>query len=383
MAGKQGHRGFGYIRHLPSGKWQASYLGPDRERHTGPTTYQTKELAGDWLTDEKRLIERDEWSPPGSRKAIARATSPTLAEFSERWVRERTTKDDEPLRPRTRQHYRALLDHHVNPVIGHLTVKALTTEDITAWYAGMDPTKKTLRAHAFVLLRSIMASAAAPPYSYRRDNPVPTKKGAGTTKRAKKIKPATLGELELIATNMPAKYRPMVMLASWCALRFGELTELRRKDLDLTNGIVHVRRGVVRADGQKIVGDPKSEAGKREVAIPPHLIPMLHEHRDSMPTRAPDALLFPATDGVSHIAPSSLYRVYYPARAAAGRPDLRWHDLRHTGATLAAQTGATMAELMSRLGHSTQQAALRYQHAAKDRDAEIARLLSKMVEAES
>lgn len=182
---------------------------------------------------------------------------------------------------------------------------------------------------------------------------------------------------------MPAKYRPMVMLASWCALRFGELTELRRKDLDLTNGIVHVRRGVVRADGQKIVGDPKSEAGKREVAIPPHLIPMLHEHRDSMPTRAPDALLFPATDGVSHIAPSSLYRVYYPARAAAGRPDLRWHDLRHTGATLAAQTGATMAELMSRLGHSTQQAALRYQHAAKDRDAEIARLLSKMVEAES
>lgn len=99
-----------------------------------------------------------------------------------------------------------------------------------------------------------------------------------------------------------------------------------------------------------------------------------------MPVRGRDALLFPAADGTSHLAPSTLYRVFYPARKAAGRPDLRWHDLRHTGAVLAAQTGATLAELMGRLGHSTPQAALRYQHAAKGRDAEIARKLSQMVE---
>ena len=74
-------------------------------------------------------------------------------------------------------------------------------------------------------------------------------------------------------------------------------------------------------------------------------------------------------------------RVYYPARKAAGRPDLRFHDLRHTGAVLAAQTGATLAELMSRLGHSTSQAAMRYQHAAADRDAIIAQRLSALIEA--
>lgn len=73
-----------------------------------------------------------------------------------------------------------------------------------------------------------------------------------------------------------------------------------------------------------------------------------------------------------HMAPATLYKVYYPARAAAGRTDLRWHDLRHTGAVLAAQTGATLAELVGRLGHSTPGAAMRYQHAAADRDAEIA-----------
>jgi integrase len=76
--------------------------------------------------------------------------------------------------------------------------------------------------------------------------------------------------------------------------------------------------------------------------------------------------------------PSSLYRIYYPARQAAGRPDLRWHDRRHTGAVLAAHTGAILAELMARLGHSTPQAALPYQHAARGGDAQIAAALSDL-----
>lgn len=89
--------------------------------------------------------------------------------------------------------------------------------------------------------------------------------------------------------------------------------------------------------------------------------------------------MFPAAaDSQRHMQPSTLYKVYYSAREMAGRKDLRWHDLRHTGAVLAAQTGATLAELMGRLGHTTPGAAMRYQHPAADRDAEIARRLSKI-----
>ena len=69
---------------------------------------------------------------------------------------------------------------------------------------------------------------------------------------------------------------------------------------------------------------------------------------------------------------------FYKARDKANRPDLRFHDLRHSGAVLAAATGATLAELMGRLGHSTPAAAMRYQHAAQGRDREIAALLSKL-----
>ena len=115
----------------------------------------------------------------------------------------------------------------------------------------------------------------------------------------------------------------------------------------------------------------------RTVAIPPHLIPVVKVHLHDHVGMGKDALVFRAATG-GHLAPSSLYRVFYPAREAAGRPDLRFHDLRHTGATLAAVSGATLAELMGRLGHSTPGAAMRYQHAAADRDQVIAAALSKL-----
>ena len=89
------------------------------------------------------------------------------------------------------------------------------------------------------------------------------------------------------------------------------------------------------------------------------------------------SLIFPA-EKWWELQPSTLYRHWYKAREKAGRKDLRWHDLRHSGAVLAAATGASLAELMARLGHSTPQAAMRYQHAAKGRDREIAALLSKL-----
>jgi integrase len=147
--------------------------------------------------------------------------------------------------------------------------------------------------------------------------------------------------------------------------------------------VIHVRRAVVRADRQVIVGTTKSDAGTRDVHIPPHLLPMVKEHLRNAITGGRKGLLFPAGDGVSHLAPSTFYKSFYRAREIAGRPDLRFHDLRHTGAVLAASTGASLAELMARLGHSTVGAAMRYQHSAGTRDMEIAQALSALAEGET
>lgn len=138
-----------------------------------------------------------------------------------------------------------------------------------------------------------------------------------------------------------------------------------------------MRRAVVRTDDGFTVTTPKSDAGIRDIAIPPHLLPAIETHVSKHVGGKADALLFPAVGG-GHLAPATLYRRFYTARGKANRDDLRWHDLRHSGAVLAAATGATLAELMARLGHSTPAAAMRYQHAAQGRDREIAALLSKL-----
>lgn len=180
----------------------------------------------------------------------------------------------------------------------------------------------------------------------------------------------------------------MTLLAAWCAMRFGELAELRRRDINQTTETIQVRRAVVRVGGETVVGTPKSDAGTCDIAIPPHLMPLIKQHLKQHVGPGKDALLFPGADG-GHLNPSTLYGCkpagnnpgygFYAARVAADRPDLRWHDLRYTGAVLATSTGATLAELMGRLGHSTPGAALRYQHAAQGRDIEIAKRPSALV----
>jgi integrase len=365
MAGKKGQRGFGYLRKLPSKRYQASYIGPDTIRHKAPVTFQTKEDAEAWLADRRREIKGDDWAAPSN------ATPVTFGAYAERWLTNRQ------LKPSTRSHYAKVLDGRILPTFKDVAVKAISADLIDDWYAAQGVTRPTARSHAYGLLRSILAGAVEA--RLIAFNPCHIR-GAGNAKRVHKSQPATLAELETIVEKMPDRYKVMTLLAAWCAMRFGELAELRRKDIDLKNGRVMIRRAVVRVDGDMIIGTPKSEAGTRDVAIPPHLMPLIETHLADHAELGPESLLFPAASG-GHMAPSSLYKVWYPARLAAGRADLRWHDLRHTGAVLAAQTGATLAELMGRLGHSTPGAAMRYQHAAKDRDAEIAIALSKMANA--
>jgi integrase len=361
-------RGFGKVRRLPSKRYQASYVGPDTARHTAPSTFATAEDAGAWLRKVQTAIAEGTWSPATGQGGQMVAAARRFGDYAAGWLAARTIK------PRTREHYARLLDRLILPTFEAMPIKAISPDLIRDWHTGAGAKTPTLRAHAYSLLRSILNDAvhdgliAANPAHIR---------GAGNSKRVHKIKPASLDELGALVAAMPERYRVATLIAAWCGLRFGELTELRRGDIDMTNGVIKIRRGVVRTDNGYVVGTPKSAAGVRDVAIPPHLLPALKEHlRGHVNGR--NGLLFPAADGVSHLAPSTLYKVFYPAREVAGRPDLRWHDLRHTGAVLAASTGATLAELMSRLGHSTAGAALRYQHAAAGADKRIAARLSEI-----
>jgi integrase len=337
-------------------------------RRSAPGTFDTKVAAEDWLAARRTDVRTGKWVSP-------EAGADTFEAYARTWLAER------PLKPRTRSHYQQILDHHLLPAFGAHPLDAITSAKVKAWHRRFDA-GPTIRAHAYGLLRTVLGTAVDDEKIAR--NPCVIR-GAGNAKRATRTEPATVAELDGIAAAMPPRLRLMVLLAGWCALRFGELTELRRKDIDLDvdggQGVIHVDRAVVVVDGQRIVGTPNSDAGVRQVAVPPHLIETVAGHLDEHVGPSADALLFPAATG-GHLATRTLFDAYYPARQVAGRPDLRFHDLRHTGLTLYAAAGATLADLMARGGHSTPAAALRYQHAAQGPDQQLAARLSEFASAD-
>jgi integrase len=362
-------RSFGSLRKLSSGRIQARYTGADGVSHVGPVTFTTKGDAESYLATVRTDLVRGVWRPPKDD------TQPlTFTLYAENWLAGRQ------LKPRTVAHYRMLLDRLILPTFGASTLKAITPDAVRRWHIGLGEHRPTLKAHAYALLRSILGSAVDD--QLLTVNPARIR-GAGTVKRAHQIRPATLDELEkLVGATYPERYRLMILLAAWCAMRYGELVELRRSDVDVRNAVIRIRRAVVRVPGQVIVGQPKSTAGVRDVHVPPHLIPAVKDHLRTYHTGR-DGLLFPAGDGVSNLSPNTFYKSFHRARDAAGRSDMTFHDLRHLGGTLAAMSGATLRELQARLGHSTVSAAMVYQHAAQGRDAEIAKALSKMAEGEN
>jgi len=366
---KSDKRAFGNIRKLPSGRYQVRFTAPDGSYVKAPKTFAARIDAEAWLTDQRRAIDNKLWNA-NSVKIPERVT---FGSYAAGWLADRQVSG-RPIKARTREHYSAILDDHLLDTFGSRQVIAITPKDVRAWYAKTLTDKPTMRSHAYSLLRAIMASAV-------NDEVIDANPcrivGAGRSKRVHKIRPASVEELATLTTAMPERLQLMVTLASWCALRFGETVELRRGDIDLGDEVIRIRRAAVRTKGAYSTTTPKSDAGIRDGDIPPHIIPAIEQHLAKYVDSRRDSLVFPADHG-GHLQPSTLYRHWYKARDAAGRSDLRFHDLRHSGAVLAAATGATLAELMARLGHSTPQAAMRYQHAAQGRGREIAALLSKL-----
>lgn len=180
-----------------------------------------------------------------------------------------------------------------------------------------------------------------------------------------------------IAAKIPARWRALVLLATFTQMRFGELAGLTRDRLDLGHCEIRITEALVQPDeGGLIVEPPKSRAGKRALSFPAELVPELRTHLDRYAEPGRRGLVFVSPKG-GKLRRSNFNKIWSRACARAGVPGAHFHDLRHTGGTLSATTGATTKELMARLGHSSPRAAMIYQHATRDRDKLIAVALGK------
>lgn len=370
MANKDGHRRFGNVRKRPSGRWQARYPGPDGRLRFAPETFERKSDALRFLTMVEAQMARDEWVDPQRAKVL-------LGDYAERWIDERAG-----LRPRTVALYRWLFGKHVKPYLGGVSLGDLSTALVREWRSNLlrKGVSQSVTAKAYRLLRSILMTAVKEDGILTR-NPccVP-----GADKEDPAERPVlSLAELFRLADAVPDRFRALVLLTTFASLRYGEAIALRRRDVDLVDGAVHVRQAFSElAEQGMVLGPPKSRAGRRTVAIPKSVISIIRDHLDEYVPNTPDAFIFTGPKGAVIRRGNFNKLIGWPeAVAKIERPGLHFHDLRHTGNTLAARSGASTRDLMARMGHDSVDAAIIYQHASSDADRAIADGLESQLDA--
>lgn len=175
-----------------------------------------------------------------------------------------------------------------------------------------------------------------------------------------------------------------MLLITFASLRWGEAIALRRPDLNLDARTVRVRAAIAeRSTGELLLGPPKSKAGRRTVGIPAAIVPALREHLDTFASLDPGGLIFPGATGVPLRRSNFNKMSAWPyAVRSIGAEGLHVHDLRHTGNTFAATGGAGIKDLMARMGHDSERAAMIYQHEARGADQTITSAIDAHIAAE-
>jgi integrase len=380
MSAKHGHRRWGHIRKLQSGRFQASFVGPDLHRYKARAPFDSKTLAEGWLARQRESIMLADyngtpWISPTARKTEADRRGQTIAEYGKQFIAGRVIKTS------TRLLYVDLFAKHISPDLGDISIGALTQDDVNRWYSKLLPDSPTRRAHAYRLLKSICAHAVEAELLTK--NPCAIKRAASTQRKREPIL-LSVTELAAVADAIkPERFKAMVLLSAWCAMRFGELIELRRKDISDGCETVTVSRAVTHRradDGSRCRIDTTKSGKGRVVVIPPHIRVDVKHHLDTNVDRDPNALLFTSDRKACHVSQNVFREAFNKACKSVGREGVNVHALRHLGATLTARAGATTAETMARVGHSTFRAAMAYQHSDDTRQHDIAAALSAMAQ---
>ncbi|MFE1475867.1 tyrosine-type recombinase/integrase [Streptomyces cyaneofuscatus] len=364
---KGSRRRFGALRQYRSGRWTASYRGPDGQEFRAPETFETKKDAEVWLSQVEADLTRGNWQDPD-------AGAVNFKEYALQWV------DERGLSATTDELYRRLLRLHVLPTFEDLDLDEITAPRVRTWRTERlsSTGAATTVAKSYRLLKAIMETAVDD--ELIRRNPCRIK-GAGKESSAER-QIATVAQVDALANALGPRWRLMVFLGAYGPMRPEEQAELRRRDVDLGQMTIRVRMAAPElTTGRRALGDTKSEAGKRVVVLPAFLRTDLRRHLDWYAENGPDGLLFVGEKG-KPFRRSTFGRKWRKARVAVGMPDgFRFYDLRHTGHTLATRSGATLKDTMVRAGQSSEKAAMIYQHSDLERQQEVAGGLDDLVRA--
>lgn len=323
-----------YIRSrvLPSGALRYYVIAEANGRTYGRGGFGRRKLA----EARKRQVEEE------LAAGMLEAPVSTFAEFAERWLRDYVRPN---VRARTAHDYEVILRNHLLPAFGDRLLRDITTAAVQEYVgekaaAGLSP--KTVNKQ-LVLLKGMLTRAIE--WGYIKESPARfVRRLAEPHREMDYYSPDEVARL-LVAAN--PRERLLIATAVFTGLRQGELLALRWKDIDLHKGVVYVRRSYHPAFG---FDKPKSAAGRRAVFMPPELQEMFRKEGFA---KNAEALAFSTEEG-RPLDPSNVVKcVFKPTMDRAGLRHIRFHDLRHTYATLMIAIGASPKLLQEQMGHES------------------------------
>lgn len=350
--------------------------------------FPTLEIARAALNRARIDMIEGRFVPPAERRRMEkarleaeRAAGVTVREWYERWINELETDPLRPRSPATVVSYRSTVKTWVLPTLGNKRLVDVTPADVEAIVAAAAKSGPGAANNAVRHLRSMMNAAVEVGAGGLTKSPVKVKLERVKARRRGDDEVPTVAELSQIIERLPERLQLAPELATWAALRVGELLGLQRGDfLDLDQpdkATLRVsRQWNVKGHGYTA---PK-DASAGVVALPAFLVPKIIDHLNKFVLNAPEAPVFASVnDSAKPVSYNSLHAAWRQATQGARYP-FAIHALRHLGLTEYARAGATTAEIMRRGRHQDAAASARYQHASAERDRAITDKLNARLE---
>jgi integrase len=365
---KSNYRTFGSVKILESGKYQASYkrtIGGKPKTFYAPSAFATKTEANNWLMMEGNLVLKNTWTEPGTPNPVNTET-PTFGVFAARHIKLQTNSKGENLKPSTAEKYESYLVNNLNSFAA-TTLDEVTKAQVDEWWVkAVAGGKLTTASKAYKFMHSVFVRAAADGWLKSGVNPCQVK-GAQNATSGKQTYTPTMSEVAQVAQNIKPEYRVLVLLSAYAALRFGEVTALRRKHLQLKQvaGVpryeVRIEEAVTYVGHSFILGTPKNAKGLGSVLITSALTETFTSYLEAMDDENPESLLFKSSTG-NYIRNYALAKAMKAAakKAGLGGKAITPHSLRRAGGTEYGNCGANITEVKDFIRDSSTNAAIRY-----------------------
>lgn len=347
---KRRSNGEGNIRKRKDGRWEGRYTA-GHDLVTGKQVF--KNMLGKTQAEVKEKLKKA--LAESQKLDFTKQGKYMVAQWMEEWF-ENVCKIK--VRPSSHQTYRGYIDNHITPNIGKIPLEKLSTMDLQKLYRKLmdkgrverieaEHQPKGLSAKTARNINQVISSAMDFAVAQKIITENPCKNVSLPKLEHKEMQTIPAEQLQAFLQEAKATgVYEMYYIELATGLRRGELLGLRWTDIDWKNGIIKVRRQIARVDGKIVESPLKTKNSYRAVSISPQAIEVLREQK----RKTNDQYVFPSPNG-GPISPDSVNNMLKRVLERAGIPKVRFHDLRHTFATIALQNGVDIKTVSGMLGH--------------------------------